>query len=87
MERLEPFNIPQTKFGERILIRVQRVNEIVKGNRGITEDTVLRLAAALRMSSAFWLNLQQRWNLYHAMRSESAKEIARIKPIKELARS
>lgn len=84
-EYLEPLGVPQTKFAERIGVPVQRVNEIVKGKRGVTEDTALRFAAALSTSPGFWLNVQQRWNLYQAMHSEGAKDIEQIEPIRELA--
>ena len=84
-EYLEPLGVPQTKFAERIGVPVQRVNEIIKGKRGVTEDTALRFAAALCTSPGFWLNLQQRWNLYRAMHSELAKEIEEIEPIRDLA--
>ena len=84
-EYLEPLGVPQTKFADRIGVPVQRVNEIVRGRRGVTEDTALRFAAALSTSPGFWLNLQQRWNLYHAMRSEAAEEIEGIEPIRDLA--
>jgi hypothetical protein len=33
------------------------------------------------MSADFWLGLQQDWDLRHAMRSESADEIARLEPL------
>ena len=84
-EYLAPLGVPQTKFAERIGVPVQRVNEIIKGKRGVTEDTALRFAAALNTSPTFWLNLQQRWNLYQAMHSEVASEIEQIEPIQDLA--
>ena len=85
-EYLEPLGVPQTKFADRIGVPVQRVNEIIKGKRGVTEETALRFAAALRTSPGFWLNLQQRWNLHQAMHSEVAKDIEQIEPIGDLAR-
>ena len=33
------------------------------------------------MSADFWLGLQQDWDLWHAMRSAEAAEIARLKPL------
>ena len=35
------------------------------------------------MSADFWLGLQQDWDLWHALRSETAKEIARLEPLRE----
>jgi antitoxin HigA-1 len=42
---------------------VQRVNEIVKGKRGITAETAVRLAEFLRTSPELWMNLQTQHDL------------------------
>ena len=52
-----------------------RLNEIINRKRGVTPDTALRLARVTGMSADFWLGLQQDWDLWHAMRSDKAKEI------------
>jgi plasmid maintenance system antidote protein VapI len=39
----------------------------------------LRLAKYFGMSADFWMNLQLRWDLYHAQQSE-AKDLAVIQP-------
>ena len=44
-------------------------------------DTALRLARVTGMSADFWLGLQQDWDLWHALRSDEAKEIERLKPL------
>ncbi|MEX1182070.1 MAG: HigA family addiction module antitoxin [Gemmatimonadota bacterium] len=49
--------------------------------RSVTPDTALRLARVTGMSADFWLGLQQDWDLWHALRSEAADEIARLEPI------
>jgi plasmid maintenance system antidote protein VapI len=36
------------------------------------------------MSAEFWLGLQQDWDLWHALRSEEADEIARLEPLAEM---
>jgi plasmid maintenance system antidote protein VapI len=41
----------------------------------------LRLAQVTGMSADFWLGLQQDWDLRHALRSEEAGKIARLKPL------
>lgn len=83
-EFLEPLGISQVEFAKRIGVPVQRVNEVVKGKRGVTEDTALRFSRALNTSAGFWLNLQMRWNLYAAMHSKQAREIEQIEPFDEL---
>jgi addiction module HigA family antidote len=57
---------------------------LVRGKRGITPDTALRLEKALGMSADFWLNLQLRWDLWHAKHGPEAKEIEKIQPVPEL---
>lgn len=86
-EFLKPLGITQRDFAERIGTSLPRLNEIVNGRRGVTPDTALRFARATGMTPSFWLNLQQLVDLYDALHSSRAKEIERIQPLKELARS
>ena len=78
---LKPLGISQSDFAKRIDVSFPRLNEIINGRRGVTTDTALRLAAATSMEADFWLGLQQDWDLWHAMRSDDAKAIAKIEPI------
>jgi antitoxin HigA-1 len=71
-EFLTPMGLTQRELADAIGVPYQRVNEIVNGHRGITPGTAVRLAHFFDMSSGFWLNLQIRWDLYHAERSEAA---------------
>src|SRR5471032_2267529 len=65
-EFLIPHGISQHKLAEMIEVTVNRVNEIVKGKRGISANTAIRLEALFGASAQFWLNLQLAWDLYHA---------------------
>ena len=80
-EFLKPLGLTQTEFAARLGVSYPRLNEIVRGKRSVTPDTALRLARVLGMSADFWLGLQQDWDLWHAMRSEAAEEIARLAPL------
>ena len=80
-EFLKPLGISQSAFAKRLGISSPRLNEIVRGRRGVTTDTALRLARVLGMSADFWLGLQQDWDLWHAMRSEKAAAITRLEPL------
>lgn len=62
-EFLEPLGLTQKAFAEHLGISVQRVNEIVRGKRGITPDTAWLFAEAFNMSPEFWLNLQSTYDL------------------------
>jgi len=57
-EFLEPLKTTQKALATHLGIPVQRINEIVRGKRGITPDTAWLLSEALNTSPEFWLNLQ-----------------------------
>jgi len=71
-EFLKPMKITQSALAERIHVPYQRVNELVNGKRGVTPATALRLSKFFGVSAGFWMNLQLRWDLFHAQRSEAA---------------
>ena len=70
-EFLNPLGISQRELADAIVVPYQRVNEIVNGRRGVTPSTALRRAQFLGTSSDFWMNLQLRWDLYHAQEEEA----------------
>lgn len=80
-EFLVPLRITQSELAARLGVSFPRLNEIVRGKRGVTPDTALRLARVVGMSADFWLGLQQDWDLWHAMHSDRAAEIERLKPL------
>ncbi|MGH7725607.1 MAG: HigA family addiction module antitoxin [Candidatus Eiseniibacteriota bacterium] len=82
-EFLKPLGISQSAFAIRLGVSFPRLNEVVRGKRGVTPDTALRLAQVTGMSADFWLGLQQDWDLWHAARSRAAEEIASLKPIRK----
>lgn len=84
-EFLVPLGMSQSAFAVRLGVSFPRLNEIVRGKRSVTPDTALRLARVLGMPADFWLGLQTDWDLWHAMRSDKAKAIARLEPIVETA--
>jgi addiction module HigA family antidote len=79
-EFLKPMALTQRDLAEGIHVPYQRVNEIVNGKRGITPSTALRLAKYFGNSEGFWMNLQLRWDLYHAREAE-ASELKKIQPV------
>jgi len=67
-EFLKPKSLTQVEAAEKMGMSVNRLNEIIRGKRGVTADTALRLAKLLKTTPQFWLNLQNQWDLYHAKR-------------------
>ena len=65
-EFLKPLGLSQTAAAARMQMTTNRLNEIVKGKRGVTADTAWRLSALLGTSPEIWMNLQMQWDLWHA---------------------
>ena len=51
----------------------------MRGRRGVTADTDLRLARYFGLSEGYWLRLQNTYDMMAARRA-AGKAIARIKP-------
>ena len=79
-EFLNPIGLTQRELADAIRVPYQRVNELVNGRRGVTPSTALRLAKYFGNSEGFWMNLQLRWDLFRAIKSEE-DELALIRPI------
>ena len=80
-EFLLPLGISQSAFAVQLGVSFPRLNKVINAKRSVTPDTALRLAQVTGMSADFWLGLQQDWDLWHAMRSKEATQIARLKPL------
>lgn len=65
-EFLKPMGLSQTRLARAIGVPPRRINEIVRGERGITADTALRLARAFGTSVQFWMGLQDEYELREA---------------------
>ena len=52
-EFLKPLGISQSEFAIRLGVSFARLNDIVRGKRGVTPDTALRLARLLGISADF----------------------------------
>jgi addiction module HigA family antidote len=84
VEFLLPLNITQRELADAIHVPYQRINEIVHGRRGVTPSTALRLARFFGTSADFWMNLQLRWDLFHAQQAEQ-DNLQNIRPYVALA--
>jgi len=62
-EFLQPAGITQTAFAGELGWTRARLNELIKGKRGITAESALDLAEVLGTSAKLWMNLQATWDL------------------------
>src|SRR5690606_38347315 len=62
-EFLEPLGLTQVTLADHLGVPLQRVNEIVRGKRGVTPETAWLLAEAFETTPQFWLALQANHDL------------------------
>jgi len=79
---IRPLGISVNHLAKALGIGASRVNEIVRGERGITADTALRLARCLGTSPEFWLNLQSLYDLRIAERKGRRRIEREVKPLR-----
>ena len=80
---LKPLDMSVNQLANNPGVTATRLNDIVRGRRGVTADTALRLARYLGTSAEFWLGLQLEYDL-RMTRQAKQKEIERaVRPRSE----
>lgn len=69
---LKPLKLTQLALADALGISRRRVNELIRGKRGVTPDTAVRLAAYFRTEPEFWMQLQIAWDVHQAMKGLKA---------------
>ena len=77
-EFLKPLGVTQVAFAEHIGVSVQRVNELIRGKRGVTPETAWLLAQALKTTPEFWVNLQVAHDLARNRPRRSVKPVKAV---------
>jgi len=62
-EFLSPAGVSQRQFAAKLGWTTAKLNELVKGKRGVTAESALDLAKALGTSPELWMTLQMRWDI------------------------
>ncbi|MSP67018.1 MAG: addiction module antidote protein, HigA family [Alphaproteobacteria bacterium] len=76
-DELSALGVRPSELARQINVPPNRVSQIIRGRRGITGDTALRLGHWFGMSAQFWLNLQSAYDLRLA-EATAGPEIARL---------
>ena len=84
-EDLEALGMSAAELARRIEVPVNRVTQILNGQRAVTGDTALRLGRFFGTSGEFWLNLQKLYELRLAEREHGA-EIKRLQSLADDSR-
>jgi addiction module HigA family antidote len=77
-EFLEPLRLTQAELARALHIPLNRVNELVRGKRGITPESALLLSDYFSNSAEFWMNLQTAHELSRAR--QQMRKVARKRP-------
>lgn len=77
-EFLRPLAISQVRLAHHLGVPIQRVNEIVRGRRGITPATAWLLGQALGTTPEFWVNLQTAHDLASTRPSRRLGALRRV---------
>ena len=79
-DELHELGLSANALAGHLAVPTNRITAIVKGQRGVTADTALRLARYFGTTPEFWMSLQQTYELRVAQ-IESGDEIAaKVKP-------
>jgi len=79
-EFLVPLGLSAYRLSKETYIPQTRISEIVRGKRGITADTALRLSKYFGTTSKFWLGLQDDYDL-EENEYKIKKELENILPL------
>ena len=71
-EFIEPNGWTQAFVAQELAWTKAKLNELIKGKRGITADSALDLADFLGTSAKLWMNLQATYDLEQAKKKREA---------------
>ena len=74
-EFLKPSGITQVAFAKHIEVPLQRVNEIIRGKRGVTPETAWLFSQALGTTPELWMNLQRNYDLAKTRRQKKISKL------------
>ena len=74
---LSELGLSANAFAKALGVPTNRITMILKGQRGISADTALRLSRYFATSPKFWMNLQQSYDL-KIIQEKNGSEIERV---------
>ena len=82
---LKPQGMSVNRLARALAVDATRLNDIVRGRRGITADTALRLARYLGTNAEFWMGLQAEYDLRVARREKLRRIEREVAPQSKVA--
>ena len=82
---LKPLGMSVNQLAKKLAVDATRLNDIVRGRRGVSADTALRLARYLGASAEFWIGLQADYDLRVARQQRLKKIESEVAPQPKVA--
>jgi antitoxin HigA-1 len=82
---LRPAGLTANALAKALHVPAPRINDIVRGRRGVTADTAMRLARYFGGDAQSWLNLQTLYDLRIAERANASKIERQVTPLASTA--
>ena len=80
-EFLDEYKLSATAFAKHLGVPPNRITRLIKGTASVTADTAFLLAAALKTTPDFWLNLQTQFDLERARSNpETSRKVQAVRP-------
>jgi antitoxin HigA-1 len=76
-EFMEPLGLSSYRLAKELHVSAPRINDLVRERRSITADTAMRLSRYFGTTSQFWLNLQNKHDIWLAAKDKS---LSKVKP-------
>ena len=86
-EFMRPLGLSANALAHALDVPVTRISEIVRGRRGVTADTALRLGRLLGTTAEFWLGLQSEFDLRIARRDFGRAISVAVSPLRSVRAS
>jgi antitoxin HigA-1 len=74
----EPYNLSCRYLAEQLDVAASTLNRILKLQRGVSPEMALRLSKALGRSPESWLAMQDSYDLWHAGKTVSLKNVQKV---------
>lgn len=76
---ITPFGLSVRKVAENLSVSPSTLNRLLNGESNISPEMALRLSKALGRSPESWLAMQDQYDLWHARKNVSLKEVKKLK--------
>ncbi len=76
---ITPFQISVRKVAESLSVSPSTLTRLLNGESNISPEMALRLSKALGRSPESWLAMQDHYNLWHARKKVSLKQVKKLK--------